>query len=427
MCAAPPATMRPVSKPAGLGREALVNWSFAVNDGTVQPCGRRGATGPPRRHRCRAAPRRPSLGAHRCRRHPPRSPPDDPPAQRQQPRSAPAACSGWPPIAAASDVDRDGHGDGDDDDDDARVGIELDADLDWARAADQWALRRVPHRDQRAARLRRNAAPLPAPGAELAAVPRRGRTRRVPRRRHGSRQDGDDAGPPRHPARPAPRRVPAQRGAQLAGRSGPVHAQADVGHPSRVGPVARSRHADPARRPRPGDHHVRLAHPRRRDARRRSSGPPSSSTRRRPSRTPATRGVQGRAGDAGRNNASPSPARRSRTGSPSCGRSSTPSIRGCSAPRTPSEPATPGRSSATRIPWRRRSCARSPNRCCCAARRPTSASSPTSPTRSSRSPTPASPANRLRCTRASSTSCSSTPPRSPASSAAASCSPRSPA
>ena len=75
--------------------------------------------------------------------------------------------------------------------------------------------RRTPRRDPRARRLRRRAAPLPAPGTGLAAVPRPARPRWVPRRRHGPRQDRHHARPPRRAARPAPRGVSAQRRAQL--------------------------------------------------------------------------------------------------------------------------------------------------------------------------------------------------------------------
>ena len=60
----------------------------------------------------------------------------------------------------------------------------------------------------------------------LAPVPRARRSRRMPGRRHGARQDPADARPPRRAGGPAPRRVPAVGGPQLAAGVRPVHAAA---------------------------------------------------------------------------------------------------------------------------------------------------------------------------------------------------------
>ena len=82
-----------------------------------------------------------------------------------------------------------------------------------------------------ARRPERRAAPLPAPRPRLAALPRRARPRRDPRRRHGPRQDDPDPGPPpgreaRRPARRAGARgLPDQRRRQLGGRGGALRAR----------------------------------------------------------------------------------------------------------------------------------------------------------------------------------------------------------
>ena len=67
------------------------------------------------------------------------------------------------------------------------------------------ATRRSARRGARGRAVRRRAASVPAPRPGLAALPRAPRTRRVPRRRHGARQDGHRAGPPS--CRPGPHLV----------------------------------------------------------------------------------------------------------------------------------------------------------------------------------------------------------------------------
>ena len=66
--------------------------------------------------------------------------------------------------------------------------------------------RRSPRGGHRARGLRRRAAQLPGRGARVARVPRCRRARRLPRARHGPRQDADGARPPRpHRRRTGPR------------------------------------------------------------------------------------------------------------------------------------------------------------------------------------------------------------------------------
>ena len=104
-------------------------------------------------------------------------------------------------------------------------------------------------------------------------------------------------------------------------------------------------------------------------------------------KNPATHAAKAlRASAPGRSWRSPGP--RWRTASPTCGRSSTPSTRGCSAAASASATASASRSSATATATRQPACGASPSRSCCAAARPTARWCPTSPTRSNRSPGP---------------------------------------
>ena len=87
---------------------------------------------------------------------------------------------------------------------------------------------RVADRAGHAARgLRRRAAQLPGRGARLARLPRRRRARRLPRPRHGPRQDAHRARPPRphRRRRPGARHRPAGGRRQLGGRGRAVHAR----------------------------------------------------------------------------------------------------------------------------------------------------------------------------------------------------------
>ena len=67
---------------------------------------------------------------------------------------------------------------------------------------------------------------LPGRSTRLARLPRRGRARRLPRARHGPRQDADGARPPRQHdrRRPGARHRPARRRRQLGRRGRAVHA-----------------------------------------------------------------------------------------------------------------------------------------------------------------------------------------------------------
>ena len=80
----------------------------------------------------------------------------------------------------------------------------------------------------RARRLRRRAAQLPGRGARVARLPRLGRPRRLPRARHGPRQDADDARPPARRRGHRPRaRDRAARGRRQLDRGGrALHARA---------------------------------------------------------------------------------------------------------------------------------------------------------------------------------------------------------
>ena len=183
----------------------------------------------------------------------------------------------------------------------------------------------------------RSLRPLPAARPRLAAVPRPRRPRRMPGRRHGPRQDADDARPPRRRA-PGPHLV-------VCPLSVVRNWQREA---ARFTPLLRGARA-PRRRPRP-----RATTARRRDRRSTTSSITTYQLLRpRPRRRSAARRLgHGRArrgaGDqerrhtqaaravpapAGRAAASRSPARRSRTGSASCGRSSTCRPRACSGSR----------------------------------------------------------------------------------------------
>ena len=155
----------------------------------------------------------------------------------------------------------------------------------------------------------------------------------------------------------------------------------------------------------------------------RSPGTGSSSTRRRRSRTPRP-GRRWRSARCPQRRGSRSPARRSRTGWPTCGRSWSSPTRGCSVRRRRSRSATPSRSSGTATTTPRSGCAASPDRSSCAASRPTSRSSPTCRRSSRWRCSATSPPSRPRSTRRSSTTCSNASRPPTASSAAASCSPR---
>ncbi|MEJ7719488.1 MAG: SNF2 helicase-associated domain-containing protein [Ilumatobacteraceae bacterium] len=109
--------------------------------------------------------------------------------------------------------------------------------------------------------------------ALVAATPRRHRRRRMPCRRHGSRQDRHHHRPPRRQAGSAPRRVSAQRRAQLATGVRPVRAVAADQDPSRR--RARARPAGLAvlhHRRRCRHHDLRRAHARPRRAARSAVG-----------------------------------------------------------------------------------------------------------------------------------------------------------
>ena len=213
------------------------------------------------------------------------------------------------------------------------------------------------------------------------------RPRRVPRRRHGAGQDRAAARPPRRARRAAPRAVPAVGRAQLAAGGGPLRAPRPAAGAARHGPPARRRAARRGGRGRPRRHDLPVGDARHRGAvhRRVDHG----GARRGPGgeERPHPRGARGPAA------AGPAADRahrhaRSRTGSASCGRSSTSSPPACWARRPSSASASPRRSNGARTRRPRRRCAGSPPRSCCAAPRPTSRSCPICRTRSSRSPGP---------------------------------------
>ena len=174
---------------------------------------------------------------------------------------------------------------------------------DVQRAAGRFrrrAGRRAPRRDRRVGRrppgrsprrasrggargrhVQGRAAPLPAPRPGVDAVPRPPRARRLPRRRHGARQDGHHARPPRRADGTASRRVSAQRGPQLGGRVRPVHAVvAGRGPPRRRAPTQWPGLVR-ARRRRPRRHHLRPARAATSTRSPQWHGPRSCSTRRR--------------------------------------------------------------------------------------------------------------------------------------------------
>ena len=135
----------------------------------------------------------------------------------------------------------------------------------------------------------RHAARVPARGARLDAVSPRLRLRRLPRRRHGSGQDGDGAGDARGPAarcdarRPAIARRPAAIAAvQLDERSGALRAGTARAR-FRAGRSARRRERDRGRGS--GADDVRHAAPRCPNPQRSRISTTSSSTKRRQSRT----------------------------------------------------------------------------------------------------------------------------------------------
>ena len=98
--------------------------------------------------------------------------------------------------------------------------------------------------------VHRRAAALPAPRPQLVAIPRAPRPRRLPRRRHGPRQDGDHARPPRRPTGPTPRRLSALGRAQLGDRGRSLHADDDRHRaPRRPAPRRQRRRPAASRRP----------------------------------------------------------------------------------------------------------------------------------------------------------------------------------
>ena len=124
-----------------------------------------------------------------------------------------------------------------------------------------------------------------------------------------------------------------------------------------------------ARRRRPRRHDLRPAAARPRAPRRRRRGRRSSLDEAQMIKNPATHAAKAAAGAAAPARSWPSPARRWRTASPSCGRSSTPSTPGCSAAASASATASASRSSATATATPRPACGASPSRSCCAARK----------------------------------------------------------
>ena len=144
---------------------------------------------------------------------------------------------------------------------------------------------------RRARRLRRRAAQLPGRSARVARLPRHGRARRLPRARHGSRQDADDARPParRRGRGPGARDRAARGRRQLDGGGRALHARACASSctTARTAPRADEIAAEVA----DADVVVTTYGTAVRDVdahRRRSRGRASCSTRRRRSRTPPT-------------------------------------------------------------------------------------------------------------------------------------------
>ena len=187
-----------------------------------------------------------------------------------------------------------------------------------------------PNRPQHADGLRRRAAQLPGRSARVARLPRLGRARWLPRARHGSRQDADDArAPARRRGRRARARDRAARGRrQLDRGSRALHARACASSCTTARTAPRPTRSRP-RSPTPTSSSPRTA-PRCATSRRIAEvewARGRSSTRRRRSRTrPTTRRSSCAASRRAR--ASRSPARRSRTASATCGRSSTSRIPG---------------------------------------------------------------------------------------------------
>ena len=242
---------------------------------------------------------------------------------------------------------------------------------------------------------------VPARRRAMALVGARARPRRVPRRRHGARQDAPGArAPPSSAKRPA-RRLPALLVVPL--RSSPTGRPRPSASPRACASSSRTRRPTGAgAQPR-----ARVDAPEAIDARRRrvttygslardprgcasASGASSCSTRRRPSRTRApSRRAPPRRSAPGR--ASRSPARPSRTASAISGRSSTSSRPGLlgsaeAVRRTPTKRMAARETRRLRAPAQRSSA-----RTSCGASRPTSASSPTCPTRPRSRPSARSP------------------------------------
>ena len=186
-----------------------------------------------------------------------------------------------------------------------------------------------------------HAAALPAGGRAVAASAVRARPRRLPRRRHGARQDHPGAGAAagaaagRHgTTQPSLLVAPASLLANWAAeieRFAPG-LTAMIVHPSAMTRGAdQAGHAGAGCGTRSGDHQLRLAAAHA-GAGRDATGASSFSTRRRRSRT-RTPSRPARPRSSRPRRASRSPARRSRTAWAICGRSSTSSIRACSGPR----------------------------------------------------------------------------------------------
>ena len=176
----------------------------------------------------------------------------------------------------------------------------------------------------------------PVPGARrrLARVPGPPRPGRLPRRRHGSRQDRPAH---RHPARRAggradPGDVPGVGAGQLAAGAGAVRPRARGARPPRRRTLRRRRHA--VHRARAGQRHRADAPtrcwPATPSISRRCAGGGSCSTRPSRSRTPAPP-PPGRCRALAPTGGSPSPARPVENRLTSCGRSCRSSTRGCSA------------------------------------------------------------------------------------------------
>ena len=205
------------------GHEALVDWKLVVGDETISEAelARAAEAGGD------AAAHRPSLGPHRRRRTAPQAPPAHRPAQGPQPRRSARA-------AAARQRRRHRRRARPDHARRARVGRQRRAPRPRLGAH---PARRAPRRgargDARVARLHRRTPSLPTSRAVVDAVPRQARPRRLPRRRHGPRQDGHDARPSARTTRPAPRGVPAERRAQLEQRGATVHTETRGADPPR--------------------------------------------------------------------------------------------------------------------------------------------------------------------------------------------------